>query len=245
VPRWIPTSTSGASYSLPQGTPGSYKQLVDLIAGIPKELEFSFQTEPIVAYRLFGVADYQLRHGGTEPRLVPIAQSGKGIIYPTFKRFEAQCVHGLHEAPWSTCSCGVWALKNESDLPTTAAAYGSTRVWGEVYLWGRVLEGALGYRAQYAYPKALKCADPELAAQLQVLYGVPTEVVEPIAALASAPGITVFPNQGIQIQTTQWSPNTTIPWTTTGRSYIPSAWSTGTSGNQITWGTSTSTASNG
>jgi hypothetical protein len=33
--------------------------------------------------------------------------------------------------------------------------YASFAIWGEVYLWGVVVEHELGWRAQYAYPKNL------------------------------------------------------------------------------------------
>lgn len=59
----------------------------------------------------------------------------------------------LHtEAPAESCSCGIYALKSRA----AAVAYGQhTSVLGEVYLWGKVIEGEDGYRAQYAYPKSL------------------------------------------------------------------------------------------
>ena len=58
-----------------------------------------------------------------------------------------------HEPPHDGCSCGVYAAKNFAHLRNIGyAEYG---VHGEVYLWGSVVEHALGYRAQYAYPKSI------------------------------------------------------------------------------------------
>lgn len=50
------------------------------------------------------------------------------------------------EAPAIGCSCGIYALKEQPDR---------SKVFGQVNLWGRVVEGELGWRAQYAYPKHL------------------------------------------------------------------------------------------
>lgn len=138
-------------------------------------LKFSFRTEPIVAHRLWTAVRFDTRHG-TEKRLSPVTSAGGPCIhYPTFKRMEAFCSRQHHEAPDPQCYCGVWALKEEYVAEAVGYEYA---VWGEVYLWGRVLEGTKGYRAQYAYPKHLKCADPKLAAELRSLYGVPVEVGE-------------------------------------------------------------------
>jgi hypothetical protein len=57
-----------------------------------------------------------------------------------------------HEAPLESCSCGIHAAK---DLETLQRVSGGGPVVGEVYLWGKVIPGENGYRAQYAYPKSL------------------------------------------------------------------------------------------
>lgn len=139
-----------------------------------KELPLAFETEPIVAHRAFRVIDFGTRHG-TEKRLAPVnAFGGAQGHYPTMKRMEAFCNHHMHEAPFKTCQCGVWALKKEN-LKNARAQYGH-QAYGEVYLWGRVLQGENGYRAQYAYPKHLWAGSESLAKELQVLYGVPVDV---------------------------------------------------------------------
>lgn len=137
-----------------------------------RELELSFQTEPIIAYRTWSVIQFETRSGAMEPRLGPVA-AGRSH-YPLFKPMEAFCNHTHHEAPYSTCQCGVWAVK-DGHIDQVRGQYGGG-AWGEVYLWGRVLEGSRGYRAQYAYPKHLQCGDEELGKQLRALYGVPVDV---------------------------------------------------------------------
>jgi hypothetical protein len=66
-----------------------------------------------------------------------------------------------HRAPHPGCRCGIYAVKE----PRQAARYldqvgpvGRPPVWsvfGLVSLWGVVVEGEEGYRAAYAYPRAL------------------------------------------------------------------------------------------
>lgn len=75
--------------------------------------------------------------------------------------------HG--HAPDENCSCGVYALSTLEEL----LCHYPTDVVGEIYLWGKVVVGTSGYRAQYAYPKALywrgRGEPPEYLSE----YGVP------------------------------------------------------------------------
>src|SRR6266481_1046762 len=65
----------------------------------------------------------------------------------------AEAAHDAHEAPHSTCSCGVYATKNIEHL--RQSGYERYGIHGEVYLWGTVIEHERGWRAQFAYPKNL------------------------------------------------------------------------------------------
>ena len=58
-----------------------------------------------------------------------------------------------HAAPHEFCSCGIYAAK---DLDTLQKVAFPEPIVGEVYLWGKVIPGENGYRAQYAYPKSLR-----------------------------------------------------------------------------------------
>jgi hypothetical protein len=72
-----------------------------------------------------------------------------------------------HHAPLESCSCGIHAAK---DLETLQLALLSGPVVGEVYLWGKVIPGEDGYRAQYAYPKSLRLvADHVVGPELRPL----------------------------------------------------------------------------
>jgi hypothetical protein len=52
-------------------------------------------------------------------------------------------------------------------------------VYGEINLWGKVIEHQDGYRAQFGYPKRLWCtpAIEPLAGWIGYVYGVPCEVM--------------------------------------------------------------------
>lgn len=78
-----------------------------------------------------------------------------------------------HEfAPSEGCSCGIYAAASLSELRTIVGA-ASVDVVGEVYLWGKVIKGERGYRAEYAYPKSLFLLDENLEAEAGLLcYGV-------------------------------------------------------------------------
>jgi len=63
--------------------------------------------------------------------------------------------HGYvtHEAPHEDCTCGVYSAKSLDHLRTFG--YMQYGIYGEVWLWGTVVEHQLGWRAQFAYPKKL------------------------------------------------------------------------------------------
>ena len=86
-----------------------------------------------------------------------------------------------HDAPTFTCKCGYYAMKHVADIPTA-------KVYGRVALWGRVIEHAAGFRAQYAYPQVFFARpgvspdDRRLVQNLAEQYGcevapMPTELV--------------------------------------------------------------------
>lgn len=157
----------------------------------PRELELAFDTEPIVGWRMWRIVDYRRHGGATERRLAPLA--GRTLWHPR-QRFSASCeprtlygrTHdGDHEAPWPSCMCGVWALRDRAAAEEKALerlpAGPHHACFGEVYLWGRVLEFKRGWRAAYAYPKRLILyAGPDaewLRGELGRLYGVPVDIV--------------------------------------------------------------------
>lgn len=137
------------------------------------DLELSFSEKPIMAWRVWAIYAFQMRGGTTQPRLGSV---GIGtILWPPGERMEAHCAGGwLHEAPWAGCDCGMWSLKKKNDAMVMAGA--PNYIFGEVALWGRVLECKLGWRAQFAYPQklyAFKRLNEEVRTQLSTLYRIP------------------------------------------------------------------------
>ena len=79
------------------------------------------------------------------------------------KPFAAECRKGhAHAAPAEDCSCGVYALRDPDGLRRYLVGRDDPwvvgRVIGEVELWGEVVEGELGWRASYAYPRRIELA---------------------------------------------------------------------------------------
>ena len=111
-------------------------------------------------------------------------------VWQPGRPFEAGCEHG-HEAPEPGCGCGAYG----SRLATVALRYvvGRDDPWvvhrvvGEVALWGRVVEGGLGWRAGLAYPVRIWVprGRSDVVEGLRS-YGVPV-ALEPGMASASPP----------------------------------------------------------
>lgn len=85
-------------------------------------------------------------------------------------QFVAKECRGIH------CDCGIYAYKTRAqsekgeNRPTEV-----THIWGEVYLWGRIVEHARGWRGQFGYPKSF-IGPSGIAGQLARAYGV--QVIE-------------------------------------------------------------------
>lgn len=163
------TTTAGISYiqsRLYQPAPLS----------LPLE-DLGLAIEPIVGYR-----DWKLRFG-----YYILLQSRNTILWPPRKELVALCKGSEmdHEAPDENCGkeCGIYAFDHTNTVPA------DSHVWGEVYLWGRILitsKGRSGFRAEYAYPKQLYMKQnsrlerrlPYIKEALEENYGVPVEIVK-------------------------------------------------------------------
>lgn len=137
---------------------------------------------PIVAYRKWRWGSAGLKSVNGEPW-----HPGQALT--------AICFTPSHEAPARGCSCGVYAAKNHQHLLKVLNV--EYEVHGEVYLWGRVAEHKLGYRAQFAYPRSLvlpSIIDPRskpLGLESLIAYGVDISVVTHISRQAKQ-GLRVF-----------------------------------------------------
>lgn len=109
--------------------------------------------EPAVGYRVWFVKDnllYSYNHGS---------------MWPPEQAFVATCERSEHEVPDPKCSCGSYAAATFNrlyDMGYTkesglfAAVHPSdVLICGEVSLWGNIIPGQHGWRAQFAYPKRL------------------------------------------------------------------------------------------
>ncbi|MBI4474553.1 MAG: hypothetical protein HY646_17920 [Acidobacteria bacterium] len=129
-----------------------------------------------------------------------LANLGNDTIYVPREKIEAHCEqystigalvlrkdHSEQPAPHLTCMCGIHAYKEKSrllreirySLFPPAICSGLRLVYGEINLWGKVIEHEDGYRAQFGYPKRLWCtpAIEPLAGWIGYVYGVPCEVM--------------------------------------------------------------------
>ena len=106
-----------------------------------------------------------------------------------------------HDPPHKGCKCGIYAAKNIEHL-TDIGYLIHFEVTGEVYLWGKVVEHSLGYRAQFAYPKSIVLPRPmvpnadEVESHLKPLiaYGVDIFIVAPSPDLAMGPPLVKPPD---------------------------------------------------
>jgi hypothetical protein len=107
-----------------------------------------------------------------------------GTIWPSDQPLTAECGAGnTHLPPGVTCSCGIYALSEEDGFPYYAYDGPAYAVFGTVYLWGEVVRGTRGYRAQYAHPKALFLAhrDWRYAQPLRDAYRITVQLQNPYA----------------------------------------------------------------
>jgi preprotein translocase subunit YajC len=93
----------------------------------------------------------------------------------------SKATHNPDELPCFKCTCGVYAARTMEHL--NQCGYQKFGVHGEVYLWGKVVEHERGWRAQFAYPKALLLAADtipfslsEINARLQTLTKFGTDI---------------------------------------------------------------------
>jgi hypothetical protein len=143
--------------------------------------------DPIVGWRYWrvtpgGLASLNVRESYWPPRAACEAECRAAPIPMS---------HSPDAMPSESCACGIYAARDLETLkrlvyPFSDPFFKQRHVAvGEVMLWGRVIEGRRGYRAQRAYPKSLylvsrKKDEPwvrfsEVA--LEGAYGVPVGVL--------------------------------------------------------------------
>lgn len=129
------------------------------MGGIKLFPEPEHEVEPILGWRAWRLhrLDGGLRVVPTTPRS---AWEPRVAIHATCSGSHTReyMVHNpelakFHRSPEPGCTCGVHALKDPARL---ARAGRSSAVVGRVAMWGRVIEHAKGYRAEFAYPSRLR-----------------------------------------------------------------------------------------
>ncbi len=115
-------------------------------------------TDPIVGWR------YWLLDFNFDPPVLRSSFFTKEFVWPSCRRFTATCVgyHPVaHPSPKLSCSCGIFACETKDQARKAARnriqLYNAQiPVWGEVSLWGRVLDHEEGWRGQHGYPLSLR-----------------------------------------------------------------------------------------
>lgn len=138
--------------------------------------------EPMIGWRAWKV-DANYREGESLPLLHSVTYGD--YAWEPGQPVEAVCPSGHKGGPpcEGNCSCGLYAAKTYKHLmgmgyPSYDAATGKFCVVGEVSLWGKIVEGTQGWRAQVGYPRKLYVPFEawRLAKPLHDAYGVPVKM---------------------------------------------------------------------
>jgi preprotein translocase subunit YajC len=110
---------------------------------------------PIIGYRIWqwDAAGLKSLNGELWLPRQPISAVCRANARGYISGLSKPAAHDAAELPCLKCTCGVYAARTMEHL--NQCGYQKFGVHGEVYLWGRAVEHERGWRAQFAYPKAL------------------------------------------------------------------------------------------
>lgn len=145
-------------------------------ARIPEKPRKPLEPELTVVEPVTGWRRWSIEMFGNELR------SNNSVRWTPYEKLTAECKatssisdpYGQHNCKGIHCTCGIYAYKTPEDAkfgenaPANLSS-GRVHVWGEVYLWGRVVEHSKGWRGQFAYPKSF--VDSGIARQVAAVYG--------------------------------------------------------------------------
>jgi hypothetical protein len=121
--------------------------------------EAEHRTEPVLGWRAWRLRriDGDLRIVPTTPRSaweprVAIHATCSGSHTREYMVYNPELVK-FHRSPEPGCTCGIHAIMDPARLARSGRA---AAVVGRVAMWGRVIEHAKGYRAEFAYPSRLR-----------------------------------------------------------------------------------------
>lgn len=133
--------------------------------------------EPAVGWRAWNVITG--RPGSGEIFIGSVTQ---GSVWPHNRPMEAQCMHG-HDPPGQSCSCGLYAATTRARLQKFGYHFFDIDeerlvIIGQVNLWGGIIPGNHGWRAQYGYPKKffVPYSMWNHANALKTAYGIPVKL---------------------------------------------------------------------
>ena len=155
------------------------------MAGLPLVPEATYM-EPVLGWRCWRILPFNRLDGTGTFRLSAVGTLGLPKTWEPRKPTAAVCsaYDTGHEAPWPSHECGLWALNRREAafrrmLRYMRMQHGKKAGWafGQVSLWGRVIEHEKGWRSQYAYPRtlAVHSLDPHVAEVLHDEYLVDVE----------------------------------------------------------------------
>jgi hypothetical protein len=148
-----------------------------------EQIDGATYTQPILAWRMWNINGKSLDslHFNHRGPWLPKTQK-TAICY--------SCTFSSLPMPHRSCSCGIYARKNIDPIfyrinkcssPSVADPAGIfprlNGVLGLVYLWGNILEGDDGYRAEFAYPAKLFIVDgqEQEIREIAERYGIPCQ----------------------------------------------------------------------
>ena len=121
-----------------------------------------------------------------KPDTGALLSPARRVEWPARERFEATCSKG-HATPSARCTCGVYAVRSFEELAKAHYNWDeflpdADEVWvvAEIKLWGQIRKGAIGYRAQFGYPKRVYVPGHKLALaqKIRQRYGCAIGVID-------------------------------------------------------------------
>lgn len=180
-----PRSMPGLSYCVDCGKLafGQKQEKPKPEAILPTEISVPDYSEVMIGWRAWGV-----RIGsGDKPVLQSVTHRGRDGRMPVWtprQEMVAICHKAARHVPGEKCHCGIYSAKTLGHLNSMgyhrydAEQNGCFHVIGSIKLWGKIVEGTQGWRAEKGYPQELYLPYEawHLQAPLAEAYGVPVRL---------------------------------------------------------------------